>query len=55
MPNIALSFRMAGTPLVDPVAAPTLGQHSVEVLRDTLGYDQARIDALIANGVVGAG
>ena len=55
VPNIALSFRMAGTPLVDPVAAPTLGQHSVEVLRDTLGYDQARIDALIANGVVGAG
>ena len=55
VPNVALSFRMFGTPLVDPVAAPTLGQHSIEVLRDDLGYDQARIDALIADGVVGAG
>lgn len=55
VPNIALSFRMAGTPLVDPVAAPTLGQHSVEVLRDLLEYDQTRIDRLIADGTVGAG
>lgn len=52
VPNIALPIRMAGTPLVPPVAAPTLGQHSVAVLRDTLGYDQARIDALLAGGVV---
>jgi hypothetical protein len=26
--------------------APTFGQHNHEVLRDTLGYDQARIHAL---------
>jgi len=54
VPNVALSFRMFGTPLVDPVAAPMLGQHSVPVLRDLLGYDQARIEALIAGNVVGS-
>jgi formyl-CoA transferase len=55
VPNIALPFRMQGTPLADPVAAPTLGQHSVEILRDVLGYDQARIDSLITAGIVLAG
>jgi formyl-CoA transferase len=55
VPNVALSFRMAGTPLVEPVAAPTLGQHSVMILRDVLGYDPERVQALIAAGVVGAG
>jgi formyl-CoA transferase len=55
VPNVALSFRMTGTPLVDPVAAPTLGQHSREILRDVLGYDPARIETLIAAGTVGVG
>ncbi len=54
VPNVALSIRMTGTPLADPVAAPTLGQHSPEILRDVLGYDQARIDRLVAAGVVGS-
>lgn len=31
--------------------APRLGEHSVEVLRET-GYDDARIDALVASGTV---
>jgi crotonobetainyl-CoA:carnitine CoA-transferase CaiB-like acyl-CoA transferase len=53
VPNIALSFRLSGTPLADPVAAPTLGQHSEEVLRDLLGYGAADIDALAQRGVVG--
>jgi crotonobetainyl-CoA:carnitine CoA-transferase CaiB-like acyl-CoA transferase len=53
VPNIALSFRLSGTPLADPVAAPTLGQHSQEVLRDLLGYSAADIDALAHRGVVG--
>ena len=33
-------------------AAPSLGEHSVEVLLE-LGYDQEEIDAMIANGAVG--
>ncbi|MEA2732387.1 MAG: hypothetical protein QOF70_6862, partial [Acetobacteraceae bacterium] len=52
VPNIALSFRLSGTPLADPVAAPTLGQHSREVLRDLLGYSPAEIDALAQRGVI---
>ena len=55
VPNIRLPFRMAGTPLADPVAAPGLGQDSVAVLRDLLGYDAGRIEALVASGTVVAG
>ena len=52
VPNIRLPFTMEGTPLADPVAAPTLSQHAIEVLRDVVGYDRARIEALLASGVV---
>jgi len=37
-----------------PVAAPKLGQHSVEILR-SLGYDEERIEALRAAKVIGCG
>ena len=36
----------------DPVAAPMLGEHSEMILRDVLGYDADRIDALRASGAV---
>jgi crotonobetainyl-CoA:carnitine CoA-transferase CaiB-like acyl-CoA transferase len=52
VPNVALSFRMSGTPLADPVAAPTLGQHSADVLRDVLGYGRDEIDSLARRGVI---
>ena len=52
VPNIALSFRLAGTPLADPVAAPVLGQHTSEILSEVLGYDTAGIEALARRGVV---
>ncbi|THD48880.1 MAG: CoA transferase, partial [Bradyrhizobium sp.] len=38
---------------IDPVAAPLLGQHTREVLRKNLGYDDARITALADAGVFG--
>ena len=41
------------TPVIDPVAAPLLGEHTEEVLRKTLGYDDARIAALAEAGVFG--
>jgi formyl-CoA transferase len=41
---------MSVTPGRVQSAAPTLGQHTVEVLRDVLGYEQARIQALLAAG-----
>jgi crotonobetainyl-CoA:carnitine CoA-transferase CaiB-like acyl-CoA transferase len=53
VPNIETPLRMAMTPVADPVAAPTLGQHTREVLQKTLGYDEARIAALAEIGVFG--
>jgi formyl-CoA transferase len=32
--------------------APTLGEHTVEVLRDVLGYDERRIAELLSSGAV---
>ncbi|MEI7710145.1 MAG: CoA transferase [Rhodospirillales bacterium] len=55
VPNIRLPFRMAGTPLADPVAAPLLGQHSETVLRGVLGYDDAAVEGLRASGAVKLG
>ena len=33
--------------------APTPGQHTEEILRHTLGYDDVRIDALRSSGALG--
>jgi crotonobetainyl-CoA:carnitine CoA-transferase CaiB-like acyl-CoA transferase len=53
VPNIETPLHMGLTPVVDPVAAPLLGEHTKEVLRKTLGYDDARIAALAEAGVFG--
>jgi formyl-CoA transferase len=53
VPNIESPLHLGLTPVVDPVAAPLLGEHTKEVLRKTLGYDDARIAALAAAGVFG--
>jgi crotonobetainyl-CoA:carnitine CoA-transferase CaiB-like acyl-CoA transferase len=53
VPNIETPISMSLTPAVDPVAAPLLGQHSKDILRKTLGYDDARIAALAAAGAFG--
>ena len=53
IPNIESPINLALTPVVDPVAAPLLGEHTREVLRKTLGYDDARITALSEAGVFG--
>jgi crotonobetainyl-CoA:carnitine CoA-transferase CaiB-like acyl-CoA transferase len=44
---------MSLTPAVDPTAAPLLGQHTKEILRKTLGYDDQRIAALADAGAFG--
>ena len=50
--NVGSPFqRMSLTPAVDPVAAPALGQHTVELLAG-IGYDAARIDTLVEQGIV---
>ena len=55
VPNIESPLNLGLTPAVDPIAAPLLGQHTKEVLRKTLGYDDARIAALADAGAFGAG
>src|SRR5439155_7370337 len=53
IPNIESPLRLELTPAADPVAAPMLGEHTTEVLRKTLGYDESRIAALAETGVFG--
>ena len=53
VPNIEQPIRLGLTPVADPVAAPLLGEHTREVLRKTLGYDDARIAALAEAGAFG--
>jgi crotonobetainyl-CoA:carnitine CoA-transferase CaiB-like acyl-CoA transferase len=53
VPNVEPPLRLALTPVADPVAAPVLGEHTREVLRKTLGYDDARIAALEGAGAFG--
>jgi len=53
IPNIETPLQMSLTPTVDPVAAPLLGQHTKEVLRKTLGYDDRRIAELGQAGAFG--
>jgi len=53
VPNIESPLNLALSPVIDPVAAPLLGQHTREVLREKLGYDDARIAALTQAGAFG--
>ena len=49
---LGIPMKFSGTPASVRSAPPTLGQHSDEVLRDLLGYDDIRIAALRSNGIV---
>jgi len=53
VPNLALPIRYSLTPVVDPVAAPAVGQHTSEVLRRLLGYDDDRLMRLTEAGAFG--
>ena len=54
VPHIEQPISLGLTPVADPVAAPMLGEHTREVLRKTLGYDDAHIAALAEKGAFGA-
>ena len=45
--------KFRGETLPAPTQAPSVGEHTDEVLRDVLGYDAARIRALREKGVLG--
>ena len=53
VPNITPPSRLAQTPVVDPVSAPALGQHTYEVLREVLHYDNSRLEQLAQAGAFG--
>jgi len=55
VPNIEPPITMSLTGAVDPVAAPLLGEHTEDVLRDMLGYDERRITEFARKGVFGSG
>ena len=55
VPNIESPIHLGLTSASDPVAAPLLGEHTQEILRKTLGYDDGRIAALAEAGVFSAG
>ncbi|MEX2293290.1 MAG: CaiB/BaiF CoA-transferase family protein [Acidimicrobiales bacterium] len=46
-------IKVIGEPLPYPTKAPTAGEHTDVVLREVLGYDDARITALRAGGALG--
>jgi crotonobetainyl-CoA:carnitine CoA-transferase CaiB-like acyl-CoA transferase len=54
VPNIASPLRFSETPVVDPIAAPRLGEHTEAVMREVLAYDDGRIAELWAAGAFGA-
>jgi crotonobetainyl-CoA:carnitine CoA-transferase CaiB-like acyl-CoA transferase len=53
-PVPTVPFRFASQKSWLRCAAPTVGQHNREILRDVLGIPDAEIDALEAEGVIGA-
>ena len=46
-------FRFASVGRWHATAAPTLGQHNLEILRDLLGLERSDIERLEAAGVIG--
>jgi crotonobetainyl-CoA:carnitine CoA-transferase CaiB-like acyl-CoA transferase len=53
IPNVRLPIRYSRTPVADPVAAPAVGQHTDEVIREILGYDEDRLARLSEAGAFG--
>jgi formyl-CoA transferase len=53
VPQVGAPFRFSKTPVRYDLPPPLLGQHTVDVLRGRLGFDDRRIDDLAARGVIG--
>jgi crotonobetainyl-CoA:carnitine CoA-transferase CaiB-like acyl-CoA transferase len=50
--TIASPIRLSETPLQYRHAAPNIGEHTQHVLRHNLHYDQAKVSALIKEGII---
>src|SRR6516165_3684798 len=53
IPNVSTPIRLGDCPAVEPKAAPSVGQHTDEVLREVLKYDDARVAELRQQGAFG--
>jgi len=53
VPQVVAPLRFSTTPLAFDTPPPTLGEHTAAVLRERLGYDDARLAALAGAGVIG--
>jgi benzylsuccinate CoA-transferase BbsF subunit len=51
--HAGIPWKLSGTPCAVTAPAPCLGEHSREVLSGVLGYSEAEIEALAADGVLG--
>lgn len=51
--ELPFPLKVEGSDAPEPTRAPTPGEHTEEVLRRTLGYDDARVAALRASGALG--
>jgi crotonobetainyl-CoA:carnitine CoA-transferase CaiB-like acyl-CoA transferase len=51
--QLPFPVKFPGETLPAPTKAPTVGEHTEAVLREVLGYDPARLDALRAAGAFG--
>lgn len=54
VPNIELPVRLTGTPVIEPTAAPELGEHTREVLGQLLGLGDEEIERLAREGAFGS-
>jgi crotonobetainyl-CoA:carnitine CoA-transferase CaiB-like acyl-CoA transferase len=52
-PNVRLPIRYSATPIADPVAAPSIGEHTADVLRRVMKLDEARLRQLAEAGAFG--
>ncbi len=50
---LPIPIKLIGEELPEPTMAPTVGEHTDEVLRDVLGYDAEQIAALREAGALG--
>jgi len=53
IPNVGMPIHFSATPFADPVAAPSLGAHTEDVLRTLLALGDSDIAALRARSVFG--
>ncbi len=52
VPMVASPIRLSATPITYETPPPTLGQHTREVLVETLGIEEAEVVALRERGVI---